>query len=111
MAGLRGEARGGAGVGAQTRVRAQTQAQAQAQAEIPRDTLALYVEMRERDIYFLETIVKGYDGIAHVRRDWLMRNGRRFVKILVPPGLMDEVLAILKRARRYIPIGEIRTEL
>jgi hypothetical protein len=77
----------------------------------PEDTLELYVEMRERDIYFLETIFKGYDGIAHVRRDWLMRGGRRFVKILVPPGLMDEVLRILRRVKRYIPIGEIRTEL
>lgn len=86
-------------------------AKAEAKAEIPRDTLELYVEMRERDIYFLETIIKGYDGIAHVRRDWLMRNGRRFVKVLVPPGLMDQVLTIIKRAKRYIPIGEIRTEL
>ena len=77
----------------------------------PRDTLELYVEMRERDIYFLETILKGYDGIAHVRRDWHVKGDRRFVKILVPPGLMDEVLRVLEHAKRYIPIGEIRTEL
>lgn len=79
--------------------------------EAPRDTFELYVEMRERDIYFLETIFKGYDGIAHVRRDWHMKDGRRFVKILVPPGLRDEVLCVLERAKRYIPLGEIRTEL
>ncbi len=80
-------------------------------ASIPSDTRAIYVEMRERDIYFLETIVKGYDGIAHVRRDWLARNGRRFVRILVPPGLEGEVLRVLERVKRYIPLGEIRTEL
>lgn len=79
-------------------------------APIPRDTLELYVEMRERDIYFLETVFKGYDGIAHVRRDWYMKGGRRFVKIFVPPGLMDEALRVLEHAKRYIPIGEIRTE-
>ena len=90
---------------------ADADAEADVNREAPRDTLELYVEMRERDIYFLETIVKGYDGIAHVRRDWHVKGGRRFVKIFVPPGLMDEVLRVLEHAKRYIPLGEIRTEL
>lgn len=77
----------------------------------PQDTLALYVEMDERDIHFLETIIKGYDGVAHVRRDWLMSDGKRFVKILVPPDLMGEVRQILANISDYIKIGEIRTEL
>jgi len=82
-----------------------------ARSRPPQDTLALYVEMDEKDIHFLETIIKGYDGVAHVRRDWLIRDGKRFVKILVPPDLIGEVRRILTEIGRYIKIGEIRTEL
>lgn len=74
----------------------------------PRDTVEIYVEMREKDLNFLETILKGYDGIAHVRRDWFQRGGRRFFKILVPPGLEAEVERVLEGLREYIWIGEIR---
>jgi len=77
----------------------------------PQDTTQLYVEMEERDICFLDTIIKGYDGVAHVRRDWVIREGRRFVRLLVPPDLIDEIRGILKNISRYIKIGEIRTEL
>jgi hypothetical protein len=77
----------------------------------PQDTIELYVEMDERDICFLDTIIKGYDGVAHVRRDWLIKDGRRFVKLLVPPDLVGEVRRILENISGYIEIGEIRTEL
>lgn len=76
-----------------------------------RETQELYIEMDESDIYFLETIIKGYDGIAHVRRDWHMCGGRRFVKILVPPEFMGELLEVLERIAQYMPIGEIRPSL
>jgi len=75
------------------------------------DTVELYVEMAERDIYFLETIIEAYDGIAQVRRDWHMADGQRYVKILVSPDFWDDVHRVLGNAARHIPIGEVRTSL
>jgi len=77
--------------------------------EPPQDTIALYVEMNEKDVHFLEMIIEAYDGVAHLRRDWFMRDGRRFFKILVPPDFEDELKGILENMRAYIEVGEIRT--
>ena len=79
--------------------------------DIPSDTITFYVEMSEKDIHFLSSVIKGYDGVAHVRRDFVVRDGLRLVKILVPPGFEEELKAILEHARRYIPIGKVFTEL
>ncbi len=75
------------------------------------DTIALYVQMAERDIYFLETIIEAYDGIAQVRRDWHMADGQRYVKILTSPEFGDEVRRVLDNVARHIPIGEVRSSL
>lgn len=76
-----------------------------------RDTLELYVQMNERDIYFLETIVDAYDGIGHVRRDWHMADGQRYVKILVAPDFLDDVQHVVANVGRHVPIGDVRTSL
>lgn len=77
----------------------------------PQDTVDLFVEMKEKDVHFLEMILKAYDGIAQLRRDWFVREGRRFFKILVPPDLVDEVKRVLENMQKYIEIGEILTSL
>jgi hypothetical protein len=79
--------------------------------EAPQDTRALYVELDEKDVHFLEMILTAYDGVAHLRRDWHMREGRRFFKILVPPDFLDEVERILEQVRKHVKIGEIRTSI
>ncbi len=78
---------------------------------MPTDTITFYVEMDEKDIHFLSSVIKGYDGIAHVRRDWIEQDDIRVVKIFVPPGFEDDVLGILEHAKHYIPIGKIFWEL
>lgn len=72
------------------------------------DTLELYVELPEREIHLLDTIVSGYDGIAQVRRDWICHQGRRYCKVLVPPGFLEETRQVLEWARGHLAIGEIR---
>ena len=79
--------------------------------EIPQDTVNVYVEMNEKDIHLLSSIIKGYDGIGHVRRDWIERDGRRMVKILVPPGFEEEVKRALEHAKNYMPIGKVHIGL
>ena len=75
------------------------------------DAMTLYVQMAERDIYFLETIIDAYDGIAHVRRDWHAATGERYVKVLVAPDFLDDVHRVIDEARRHVPIGEVRSSL
>jgi hypothetical protein len=77
----------------------------------PRDTVDLYVEMHEKDVYSVETILKGYDGVAHIRRDWFRRDGRLFFRVMVPPGLENLVREVLESMRGSIWIGKIRTEI
>jgi len=72
------------------------------------DTIALYVELPEREIHLLDVIISTYDGIAHVRRDWICHQGRRFCKVLVPPGFLGETQEVLAAARDHLAIGEIR---
>lgn len=76
-----------------------------------KDAVALYVQMAERDIYFLETIIDAYDGIAHVRRDWHTADGERYVKVLAAPDFLDDVHRVIDNARRHVPIGEVRSSL
>lgn len=75
------------------------------------DTAEIYVQMNERDIYFLETIIDAYDGIAHVRRDWYMADDQRYVKVLVAPDFWDDVLRVIENVGRHVPIGDVRTSL
>lgn len=76
-----------------------------------RDTVELYVQMNERDIYFLETIIDAYDGIAHVRRDWHTADGQRYVKILVAPDFWDDVHRVIANVGQHVPVGNVRTSL
>jgi hypothetical protein len=74
----------------------------------PTDTITIYVEMDEKDIHFLGSVVKGYDGVAHVRRDWVVADGSRWVKIFVPPGFERDIERIIDHAREFIKIGRVR---
>lgn len=75
------------------------------------DTMELYVQMNERDIYFLETIIDAYDGIGHVRRDWYMANGQRYVKVLVAPDFWGDVHCVIENVSRHVAVGDVRTSL
>ena len=76
----------------------------------PDNTITYYVQMDEKDIHFLSSVIKGYDGIAHVRRDWIVREGYRWVKIMVPPGFDGEFQDVLDHASKFIRIGDARTD-
>jgi hypothetical protein len=67
------------------------------------------VELPEREIHLLDVIISTHDGIAHVRRDWICHQGRRFCKVLVPSGFLEETREVLEAARGHLAIGEIRS--
>jgi hypothetical protein len=70
----------------------------------------LLVELEERDVHFVDTIIRGYDGIADLRRDYRLIEGRTFFILLVPPGFRREVEQLLNELREYASIGEVRED-
>ncbi|MFP4588806.1 MAG: DUF4911 domain-containing protein [Candidatus Acetothermia bacterium] len=74
------------------------------------DTLDLFVELDQEDLHFLDDIVKSYDGIANVRREYRPYKGQKQFKILVSPDFLVELKAVLRNLRQYIYIGEITVE-
>jgi len=70
----------------------------------------LLVELEERDVHFVSTIIRGYDGIADLRRDYRLIEGKTFFKLLVPPGFRREVEGVLEELREYASIGEVRED-
>lgn len=73
------------------------------------DAIILYVEIDGRDVHFLDAIIKGYPGIANVRRDYRVYGGKTYYKILTSPDFMAETKEVIRRLRDYIHIGHICT--
>lgn len=76
----------------------------------PKDTIQLFVELDSKDVHLVATIVHSYDGIANVRRDYRVHNGKTFFKILVPPDFLEETKEVLESLKPYMHIGEVYVE-
>lgn len=73
----------------------------------PTDTVLLVFEVNTEDVHFVDNIVKSYDHIAQVRRDYRIYRGRPFYEMLVPPQLLEEAKEILDRLRNFIWVGQV----
>lgn len=71
----------------------------------------LLVELEERDVHFVSTIIRGYDGIADLRRDYRLIEGRTFFKLRIPAAFRREVEGLLEELREYAAIGEVREDV
>lgn len=76
----------------------------------PKDTIKLFVELDSKEVHLLATIMQSYDGIANVRRDYRVHNGKTFFKILVPPDFLEETKHVLESLKPYMHIGEMYEE-
>ncbi|MCF7890819.1 DUF4911 domain-containing protein [Candidatus Bipolaricaulota bacterium] len=76
----------------------------------PDDSLEVYVELEEEDLYFLDAVIEGYDGIANVRREYREIEGDKEFRILTSPGCLDKTLAVIRDLRRFIFVGRITVE-
>lgn len=76
----------------------------------PEDTLDVYVEMNEEDLHLVDDIIKGYDGLANVRREYRVYKGQKQFRILVSPDYLERLQAVLRELRAYVYIGEITVE-
>jgi len=76
----------------------------------PVGSLEVYVELEEEDLYFLDAIIEGYDGIANVRREYREVGGDKEFRILTSPGCLNKTLSVIRDLRRFIFIGRITVE-
>ena len=50
-------------------------------------------------MHFIDASISAYDGMAAVRRDFRVLNGRTMYKVYVSPGMEDEFLEVMARLR------------
>jgi len=75
------------------------------------DATVFWVNTHESEVHFIDAILSAYDGMANVRRDYRVRNGKAYFKVYVSPGMKDEFLFLTKRLRQSgTIIGEVLEE-
>jgi len=77
----------------------------------PREPYVLWVEVNEEALYLLEAVLLWEDNMANVRREYRVREGRKWFKVFVTPGYLEEVLGILGELRRWMYVGSVRLEI
>ncbi|MEA3238924.1 MAG: DUF4911 domain-containing protein [Candidatus Bipolaricaulota bacterium] len=70
-----------------------------------REATVYWVNTTESEIHFIDAILSAYDGLANVRRDYRLHDGKVFFKIYVAPGMEDEFEDVMERLRRQAEIG------
>ena len=71
------------------------------------DASVYWLNTTEEEIHFIDAIVSAYDGLANVRRDWHLQDGKIYFKVYVAAGMEDEFLALLDRLRKIATIGDL----
>lgn len=79
-------------------------------AAAPPDATVIWVETQDEALHFIDGVLMATDGLANVRRKYRVEKGRKLYKLYVSPQGVEDVLALLSRAAKYVPIGEIRVE-
>jgi hypothetical protein len=76
----------------------------------PEELHILWVEMDEEALHMVDGVFGMSDGVANVRREYREIEGRKFFKIFVAHGCLDEALETLERLKKFVRIGEVRIE-
>ena len=71
-----------------------------------REASVYWVNTTEREVHFIDAILSAYDGLANVRRDYRLHDGKVFFKIYVAPGMEDEFEEVMDRLCRQAEISE-----
>lgn len=75
------------------------------------DALVYWIDTSEEEIHFIDAIISAYDGIASVRRDFRLKDGRTQYKIYVSRGMEDEFVEVMERLREQARIdGMVRED-
>jgi hypothetical protein len=71
------------------------------------DALVYWLATSEEEIHFIDAVISAYDGMASVRRDFRMIQGRPMYKIFVSPGMEEEFLSVMTRLREKASIDDL----
>lgn len=71
------------------------------------DASVYWLNTTEEEIHFIDAIVSAYDGLANVRRDWRLQDGKIYFKVYVAAGMEDDFLELLERLREVATVGEV----
>jgi hypothetical protein len=72
-----------------------------------KDAIVYWLQTNEEEIHYIDAIITAYDGLANVRRDYRLQNGRLYFKIYVGAGMEAEFLELIDRLREVAAIGEL----
>lgn len=72
-----------------------------------KDAIIYWLQTDEEEIHYIDAIITAYDGLANVRRDYRLQNGKIYFKIYVGPGMEEEFLALMDRLREVAKVGEL----
>lgn len=66
-----------------------------------------WLQTSEAAIHFIDGIITAYDGVANLRRDYIIKEGKIYFKVFVADGMQDEFFSIIERCKQYVPITDI----
>jgi len=69
-----------------------------------------WVGTDEEEIHFIDAVISAYDGLANVRREFRLRDGRAEYRVYVSLGMEDEFLALMARLRGRARIRSVVRE-
>ncbi len=76
----------------------------------PLDAITAWVELDPEAIHFLDAVFSAGEGLANVRREYRDDGARRWFKLFIAPGCVEEVRGTLARVAHYVPVGEMQVE-
>jgi len=74
------------------------------------DAVVYWLGTTEEEVHFIDAIVSAYDGLANVRREYRLHDGRTEYKVFVAPGMESEFLELVERLRAVADITSVERE-
>ena len=74
------------------------------------DAIVYWLGTTESEIHFIDAIISAYDGVANVRREYRLKDGRSEYKVYVGPGMESEFLEIIERLKGLSDIQSLERE-
>jgi hypothetical protein len=74
------------------------------------DAIVYWIGTTESEVHFLDAILGAYDGVASIRREFRLKDGRTEYKVFVAPGMEAEFLEVMARLRQAADIQSMEKE-
>jgi hypothetical protein len=72
-----------------------------------KEALIFWIQTDEASIHLIDGIISAYDGVANLRRDYTIKDGKIYFKVFVADGMHDEFLSIIERCKKYLLITDV----